>query len=53
MHYIATVEAEVRSSSVSVVYVVHLRIVFSKAALQEGFHGTHGHPLNLPLISLC
>ena len=28
-------EAEVRSSSVSVVYVVRLRIVFSKAALQK------------------
>ena len=28
-------EAEVRSSSVSVVYIVCLRIVFSKAALQK------------------
>ena len=28
-------EAEVRSSSVSVVYVVRLRTVFSKAALQK------------------
>ena len=33
---IATVEAEVRNSSVSVVYVVSLRIVFLKAALQRG-----------------
>ena len=41
MFVIATVEVEVRSSSVSVVYVVRLRIVFSKAALQKrGFHGT-------------
>ena len=31
----ATVEDEVHSSSVSVVYIVRLRIVFSKAALQE------------------
>ena len=28
-------EAKVRSSSVSVVYVVRLRIIFSKAALQK------------------
>ena len=34
MHY-CYCEAEVRSSSVSVVYVVRLRIVFSKAALQK------------------
>ena len=32
MYIIATVEAEVRSSSVSVVYVVRLHIVFTKAA---------------------
>ena len=32
---IATVETEVRSFSVSVVYVVRLRIVFWKAALQK------------------
>ena len=42
---IATVEAEVCSSSVSIVYVVRLCIVFSKAALpKRGFHGTHGTP---------
>ena len=38
MCIIATVEAEdseVRSSSVSVVYVIYLRIAFSKAALQK------------------
>ena len=34
MHY-CYCEAEVRSSSVSVVYVIRLRIVFSKAALQK------------------
>ena len=33
------------SSSVGVVYIVRLRIVFSKAALQKrGFHGTHEIP---------
>ena len=38
-------EAEVCSSSVIVVYVVRLRIVFAKAALQKKvFHGTHGTP---------
>ena len=35
VRYIATVEAKVCSSSVSVVFVVHLRIVFSKATLQK------------------
>ena len=45
MCVIGTVEVEVRSSSVSVLYVVCLHIVFSKAALQKrGFHGTHGTP---------
>ena len=45
MCVIATVEAEVHNSSVSIVYVVHLHIVFSKAVLQKrGFHGTHGTP---------
>ena len=39
-----TVEAEVRSSSVNVVYVERLRIVFSKAAL-----GFHEKPMELPL----
>ena len=42
---IATVEAEVHSSSVSVVYAERLRIVFSKAAsAKEGLHGTQGTP---------
>ena len=35
MYIIATVEVEMCSTSVSVVYVVYLRIVFSKAALQN------------------
>ena len=41
----ATVEAEVRSSSMSVVYVVRLRIVFSKAALQRWFPWNPWNPL--------
>ena len=40
---IANAEAEVRSSSVSVVYVVRLRI-FEGSPLREEFHGTHGTP---------
>ena len=32
---IATVEAKVCSSKLSVVYIVHLHIVFSKAGLQK------------------
>ena len=46
-------EAEVRSYSVSVVYVVLLRIVFSKAALQK--RGSMEHmkpPLDPPLLQL-
>ena len=35
MCVIGTVEVEVRSSSVSVLYVVRLHMVFSKAALQK------------------
>ena len=47
----ATVEAEVRSSSVSVVYVVRLRIVFSKAALQKRVSMEPMEPpLDLPLV---
>ena len=47
---IATVEAEVRSSSVGVVYVVRLRIVFSKAALQKrGSMEPMEPPLDPPL----
>ena len=43
-------EAEVRSSSVCVVYVLLLRIVFSKAALQErGSMEPVEPPLNPPL----
>ena len=43
-------EAEVRSSSVSVVYVVRLRIVFSKAALQKrGSIEPMEPPLDAPL----
>ena len=44
------VEAEVHSSSVGVVYVVRLRIVFSKAALQKkGSMESMDPPLDLPL----
>ena len=43
-------EAEVRSSSVSVVYVVRLHIVFSKVALQErGSMEPMEPPLDPPL----
>ena len=46
-------EAEVRSSSVSVVYVVRLRIVFLKAALQKrGSMGPMEPPLDPPLIAV-
>ena len=38
---IANAEAEVRSSSVSVVHVVRLRI-FEGGPSKEEFHGTHG-----------
>ena len=44
----ATVEDKVRSSSVSVVCIVRLRIVFSKAALQE--RGSVEPSLDLPLV---
>ena len=48
---IATVEAEVRSSSVSVVYLVRLRLVFSKAALQNrGSMEPMEPPLDPPLV---
>ena len=50
---IATVEVEVRSSSVSVAYVVRLRIVFSKAALQKrGSMEPMEPPLDPPLANL-
>ena len=50
---IATVEAKVHSSSVGVVYVVRLHIVFSKAALQErGSTEPKEPPLDLPLTML-
>ena len=50
MCVIGTVEVEVRSSSVSVLYVVCLRIVFSKAALQKrGSMEPMEPPLDLPL----
>ena len=50
MHY-CYCEAEVRSSSVSVVYVVRLRIVFSKAALQKrGSIEPMEPPLDPPLL---
>ena len=50
LYVIATVEAEVRSSSVSVVYVVHLHIVFSKATLQKrGSMEPMEPPLDPPL----
>ena len=43
MCVIGTVQVVGRSSSVSVLYVVCLHMIFSKAALQRrGFHGTHG-----------
>ena len=35
MYVIATAEAEVHSSSVSLPYVIHLCILFSKAAFQK------------------
>ena len=44
----ATVEDEVRSPSVIVVYIVRLRIVFSKAALQE--RGSVEPLLDPPLV---
>ena len=45
-------EAKVRSSSVSVVYVVRLRIIFSKAALQKrGSMEPIEPPLDPPLYS--
>ena len=45
-------EAKVRSSSVSVVYVVRLRIIFSKAALQKrGSMEPIEPPLDPPLVS--
>ena len=45
-------EAEVRRSSVSVVYVVRLRIVFSKASLQKrGSIEPMEPPLDPPLLS--
>ena len=51
IHY-ATVEAEVRSSSVSVVYVVHLHMVFLKAALHKrGSMEPVEPPLDPPLNS--
>ena len=50
MHY-CYCEAEVRSSSVSVVYVIRLRIVFSKAALQKrGSIEPMEPPLDPPLF---
>ena len=46
-------EAEVGSSSVNVMYVVHLCIVFSKAALQKrGSIEPMEPPLELPLLYL-
>ena len=49
MHY-CYCEAEVRSFSVSVVCVLRLRIVFSKAGLQkEGSMEPMETPLDLPL----
>ena len=54
MCVIAILEAEVRSSSVSVVYIVRLRIVFSKAALQKrGSMEPMEPPLDPPLVFLC
>ena len=50
MCVIGTVEVEVCSPSVSVLYVVRLRIVFSKAALQKrGSMEPMEPPLDLPL----
>ena len=44
-------EAKVRSSSVIVVNVVCLRIVFFEGSpSKDGFHGTHGTPLDPPLL---
>ena len=44
-------EAKVHSSSVIVVNVVCLCIVFFEGSpSKEGFHGTHGTPLDLPLL---
>ena len=44
-------EAEARSSSVSVVYVVRLRIVFLKAALKKRDSMEHMEPLWMPYAS--
>ena len=53
MCVIATVEAKVHSSSVGVVYVVCLHIVFSRAALQKrGFTEPKEPPMDLPLSML-
>ena len=47
---LATVDAEVHSSSVSIVYIVCLHIVLSKAALQKkGSMEPMEPPLDLPL----
>ena len=46
-------EAKVRSSSVSIVYVVRLRIIFSKVALQKrGSMEPIQPPLDPPLLML-
>ena len=51
MCVIATVKLKVHSSSVSLMYVVHLCIIFSKAALQKrGSMEPMEPPLDPPLI---
>ena len=53
MCVIGTVEAEVHSSNVSILHVVRLHIVFSKAALQKrGSMELMEPPLDPPLTQL-